>query len=61
MLLVRAPQVSLNTVDSLEAFTADVHAGRWDIVLPQARTLRSQLWMHAHLPAERSRCTRARA
>jgi WD40 repeat-containing protein SMU1 len=37
------PQVSLNTVDNLDAFTADVNAGRWDIVLPQARALRS--WM----------------
>ena len=32
--------MSLNTVDSVDAFSADVAAGRWDIVLPQvARAL----------------------
>lgn len=33
-------QVSLNTVDSLEMFTADVSNGRWDSVLPQVAQLK---------------------
>ncbi|KAL6766293.1 hypothetical protein ACKKBG_A35450 [Auxenochlorella protothecoides x Auxenochlorella symbiontica] len=32
--------VSLNAVESLEAFTADVRAGRWDLILPQLATLK---------------------
>lgn len=35
-----ALQVSLNTVDSLEIFTADVSNGRWDAVLPQVAQLK---------------------
>ena len=35
---VRA-QVSLNTVDNVDAFSADVAAGRWDTVLPQVALL----------------------
>ena len=32
-------QVSLNTVDNVDAFSADVAAGRWDTILPQVRIL----------------------
>ena len=32
-------QVSLNTVDNVDAFIADVAAGRWDTVLPQVRSV----------------------
>jgi len=33
-------QVTLNTVDNLETFLADIHAGRWDQVLPQVANLK---------------------
>ena len=33
-------QVSLNTVDNIDAFLADINAGRWEAVLPQVSHLR---------------------
>lgn len=33
-------QVTLNTVDNVDAFTSDITNGRWDQVLPQVANLK---------------------
>lgn len=59
---LRRAQVSLNTVDNVEGFLADVRGGRWDVVLPQVALLRlprgklEDLYEHVFLARIRSLC-----